>query len=109
MVTYCSKFGIPTPFAFENIGLTNSLKKVLWSTLKFNISKIKNAETFKLGNNVDLESINLQTKNQLFISTGLDLKRKKTKIKLFCKNSKILPKTMRFCCAFIQNGQVYLS
>ena len=88
MVTYCSKFGIPTTFAFENIGLTNSLKKVLWSTLKLHISKTQNAETFKRGNNVDLEFSNLQTKNQLFISTSLDLKRKNQKSNFFEKTRK---------------------
>ena len=77
MVTYCPKFEIPTLFGSKNIGLTNSLKKFTWSTFKVNISKTKNLEAFKLCNNVDLELINLQARNQSFMPNCLDLKKKK--------------------------------
>ena len=109
MVTYCPKFEIPTLFGSKNIGFTNSLKKFTWSTLKVNISKTKNVEAFKLCNNVDLELINLQARNQSFMPNCLDLKKKKQKNKVFWKNSKILRKTMRFYSAVLPFYPEHLS
>ena len=75
----------------------NSHKRFVWSTLKVNIWTTKNAETFKHGNNVNLELINPQAKNQPFISSCSDLKQKKQKINFFKKTRKYYAKR----CAFV--------
>ena len=75
----------------------NSHKRFVWSTLKVNIWTTKNAETFKLGNNVDIELINPQARTQSFISSCSDLKQKKQKTDFLKKTRKYYAKR----CAFV--------